>query len=242
MISVLLLHGFCLNHTIWDNVIQNKQLKDIHFIVPDIPSITPVKGMDNYSNYIDSIIIDQKVDKFIFLGHSLGGYIALDYASKFPSKLLGLGLIHSHPFEDSEERKKMRYNSIKLIQTKGTYLFLKQMIFSLFTEEFINLNPLVPEKLLSNALNIEPVMIIDMLESMIKRKDHSKLLSTLDIPYLFFNGKNDPLIPIELVNKYSVLTNASKTIRILDTKSAHMSMFESHDALALAINQLVSDC
>jgi pimeloyl-ACP methyl ester carboxylesterase len=40
------------------------------------------------------------------LGHSMGGYITLAFAEKYPSLLTAFGLIHSTAFADSEEKKK----------------------------------------------------------------------------------------------------------------------------------------
>jgi len=245
MISVLLLHGFCLDHTIWKGVQESLNVTDINFIVPDIPGFGECPPPDEFSisqfsDHIYSLITHQKIDKFYFLGHSLGGYIALDFASKYPEKLLGVGLIHSHPFADSAERKQIRKNAISLIQSKGTYLYLKQMIFSLFTEKFMERNPLIPEKLLSSALNIDPSVIIGTLQAMIDRRDYSKILTSLQIPFLFFNGKNDPMIPIHMAEEYIKLSNPDLTIHVMDENSAHMSMFESPEHLANSIKRLIS--
>jgi len=38
------------------------------------------------------------------LGHSMGGYITLAFAEKFPERLLGFGLVHSTAAADSEEK------------------------------------------------------------------------------------------------------------------------------------------
>lgn len=246
MISVLLLHGFCLDHTIWKSVLESFKDTDINFIVPDIPgfgesSAPDIFSVSMFSDYIHSLINQQKIDKFYFIGHSLGGYIALDFASKYPNKLLGLGLIHSHPFADSEERKQNRKNAISLIQSKGTYLYLKQMLFSLFTEKFVNKNPLIPEKLLSAALNIPPTVIIGTLQAMMDRRDYSKILTSLQIPFLFFNGKNDPVIPLHMAEEYIKLSNPDLTISVLDENSAHMSMFESPEHLTNSIKSLILD-
>lgn len=246
MISVLLLHGFCLDHTIWKSVQEFFKGTDINFIAPDIPgfgeTFPPEEfSISQFSDYIYSLITQKKIDKFYFLGHSLGGYIALDFASKYPSKLSGLGLIHSHPFADSDERKEIRKNAISLIQSKGTYLYLKQMLFSLFTEEFLNKNPLIPEKLLANALKIETSAIIGTLQAMIDRRDYSKILTSLQVPVLFFNGKNDPVIPLHMAEEYIKLSNPDLTINVIDEDSAHMSMFESPEHLANSIKSLISD-
>ncbi len=244
MISVLLLHGFCLDHTIWKSVLELINDPRINLIIPDIPGYGGSLECDEYSiprlaDNILSLINQKEINQFYFLGHSLGGYIALEFASKYPNKLKGLGLIHSHPFADSEERKQARKNAISLIDSKGTYLYLKQMIFSLFDPIFLSNNPLIPEKLLTNALQIKPSVITKTLQAMIDRKDQSHLLDSLSIPFLFFNGKKDPVIPNELRQKYLNISNPNHTINILAENSAHMGMFETPFLLADSIKKLI---
>ena len=49
------------------------------------------------------------------IGHSMGGYITLAFAEKFPEKLKGLGLFHSTAYADSEEKKVGREKRISTL-------------------------------------------------------------------------------------------------------------------------------
>src|SRR5215471_4780390 len=61
----------------------------------------------------------------VLIGHSMGGYISLAFAEKYPSYLAGLGLFHSTAYPDSEERKTTRKKAIETIKNNGACDFLK---------------------------------------------------------------------------------------------------------------------
>jgi pimeloyl-ACP methyl ester carboxylesterase len=44
----------------------------------------------------------------IIVGHSMGGYIALSILKNFPERIIGIALIASHIYADSESKKKQR--------------------------------------------------------------------------------------------------------------------------------------
>src|SRR5689334_5233536 len=115
-LPVVLLHGLPLNSNIWDQ--QVDFLKDrCKLIVPDIPgsgkSVFEKREpeaitIEYYASCIHALLQHENVNSCLMLGHSLGGYITLAYAEKYPEFLKGFGLIHSTAFADSEERKQMR--------------------------------------------------------------------------------------------------------------------------------------
>ena len=47
------------------------------------------------------------------LGHSMGGYITLAFAEKYPEKLKAFGFVQSTAFADSEEKKQTRLRGIQ---------------------------------------------------------------------------------------------------------------------------------
>ena len=50
----------------------------------------------------------------IMIGHSMGGYITLAFAEKYPDLLTGFGLFHSTAFPDTEEKKATRRAALTL--------------------------------------------------------------------------------------------------------------------------------
>ena len=112
---VVLLHGFGEDSSIWDQ--QVLFLKEhCLLIVPDLPGsgksdLLKLKvepdpiSIDDYADCIYSLLQHEAIPFCIMLGHSMGGYITLAFAEKYPLLLEGFGLIHSTAYADSEEKK-----------------------------------------------------------------------------------------------------------------------------------------
>jgi pimeloyl-ACP methyl ester carboxylesterase len=66
----------------------------------------------DYADCIHALLRHENISSCIMLGHSMGGYITLAFAEKYPLLLTGLGLIHSTAFADSEEKKKNRARAL----------------------------------------------------------------------------------------------------------------------------------
>src|SRR4051812_32476186 len=111
--AVVLIHGFCEDQSIWSDYIQ-KLSRDYHVIVPDLPGFgksSPEFGeavtMEYYARRVHEVleIVLQAEERVTFIGHSLGGYVALAFAELYPERINGMGLFHSTAFADNEEKK-----------------------------------------------------------------------------------------------------------------------------------------
>ena len=60
------------------------------------------------------------------IGHSMGGYITLAFAEKYPEMLRAFGLFHSSAFADDEEKKETRRKAIKSIRENGPAAFFNR--------------------------------------------------------------------------------------------------------------------
>ncbi len=117
--AVVLLHGFAENSDVWKY--QVAFLKEQYMmIVPDLPgsgqsdTLTPPTEsagilMQDYADCIYALLQHENIEKCIMLGHSMGGYITLAFAEKYPGCLLGFGLVHSTAFADTRRKKSHPY-------------------------------------------------------------------------------------------------------------------------------------
>lgn len=235
---IVLLHGFGEDGEIWNN--QVEYLKD-HFllIVPDLPgsgkselysgqlaggSLQREVGMEDYADVVKAILNEEKIAECIMLGHSLGGYITLAFAEKYPAALNGFGLVHSSAFADSEEKKAARRKSIDFIKANGAYEFLKTSIPGLFkvsdgSEPSDTLNALVEK-----GRNFTPEALIQYYQAMIARPGRTQILKTFPGPILFIIGEHDIAVPFPQSLQQCYLPAISH-VHIL-RNSAHMGMLE----------------
>ncbi len=230
---VLLLHGFGEDGNVWKNQVEH--LKDRYFlIVPDLPG-------SGQSEMIDDMSMEGMAElmKFILaslpskgeaciIGHSMGGYITLAFADKYPEWLSAFGLFHSSSFADSDEKKAARRKSIEFIRQNGGAEFLKTAIPNLFADHSKEQFPGIIEELVKKGGNFSDMALVSYYEAMISRPDRSVVLQEAAVPVLFIMGKYDNAVPFADTLKQSHLSEKSY-IHIL-RKSGHMGMLEEPGA------------
>jgi len=117
--TLVFLHGFLGNRLDWQTTIE--QLKgSFHCVTIDLPghgNSTAIdlplnNGFEHCHQLIKYCLDELNIQSFIFIGYSLGGRIALDYArSQHDPRLKHLILESAHVGLDNEMDKKIRYQS-----------------------------------------------------------------------------------------------------------------------------------
>ncbi len=259
-IPVVLLHGFGEDSSIWNRQVSFLQ-QHCKLIVPDLPgtgnsqwgivngewsmvnraedSLTihdspfTTPSIDHLADAIYELLLQENILSCYLLGHSMGGYITLALAEKYPSLLKGFGLIHSTAFADSEEKKKNRVRGIELIEQYGGHSFLRTTIPNLFGEKFKETDSTSINQLIEQSKTFSTLSLQAYYYAMMKRPDRSHVLKSNPLPVLFVMGTEDVAAPLNDVLQQSHLPLISY-IHILDG-IGHMGMWESTDRM----NQLL---
>jgi pimeloyl-ACP methyl ester carboxylesterase len=239
---IILLHGFGEDARIWNN--QVSFLSEFYkVIVPNLPGIGNSElpdfdlSMTRFSEFLVKILQQENIEKTILFGHSMGGYIAMDFIRMNKKFLDAVSLVHSTTKEDDDAKKENRRKSIKLIQNDGKEVFLKAMIPNLYSD--------VSKKELENeldshlkmALKIPSQTLVAYYQAMIDRKDTTSLLNNIDIPIQFIIGKEDNAVPYQQTLALVSLPKVS-SVEILQNVG-HSSMIESPKKLNVLINRFV---
>ena len=230
---VLLLHGFGENGNIWN--LQFEQLKQNYFVVvPDLPGsgqseiLEGARSMTDYADVVKAIV-DEEIKKngkttFSLIGHSMGGYITLAFAEKYPELLTRFGLFHSSAFADDQQKIDTRKKGIEFIKKNGGEAFLKTSIPNLFSEITKQQNPELLDNLLNIAKDISASALIQYYEAMILRPDRTGVLKSFPRPVLFISGTYDTAIPLQASLEQSHIP-AISSLHILQN-SGHVGMWE----------------
>lgn len=246
--TVMLLHGLPFDGNLWQR--QWQALPGFKFIIPDLPGsgaseIIEDTSMEGMSEAI-KVIVDAETSsqplssgagwgKLILIGHSMGGYIALAFAEKYPGYLKGLGLFHSTAYADSEERKQTRRNGIDTIRKNGAHEFLKTLVPNLFSPDSRANIPDSIDKLNAKTTNFSAPALVSYYEAMMRRPDRTAVLNELKIPMLFIAGKHDTAAPLNDLLKLCHLPEISY-FHIL-AQSGHMGMIEEQEKSNKILNE-----
>ncbi len=236
---VVLLHGFLENNSMWNKIIP-KLSKNNRVITIDLlghgktENLSYVHTMEEQAQMIKAILNSLKLRRYIIIGHSLGGYVALAFAELFPKNIKKLVLMNSTALADTPEKKRNRDRAIKMVkQNKDT--FIKIAIPNLFTEKSKILYKKEINFIKKESLKTSLQGIIASLEGMKIRKERTFILQNNSFNKLFIIGRKDPLLDY---NTLIQQTNATNT-QIAIFSNGHMSHIENYNELVTSITDFI---
>lgn len=240
---VIFIHGFGEDGEVWKHQIEF--LKDrFQLIIPDLPGSGQSEMIDDMSvegmaEVIHLIIRNENLDRCIVIGHSMGGYIMLAFAEKYPEYLNAFGLFHSTAYPDNEEKKANRLKSIGFIKENGTFEFLKNSTPNLFSQKTKDENPELIGEFIKQLNDFSASALISYYEAMMHRPNRVSVLENSKIPVLFIIGEQDKAVPLQDSLEQCHLPEKSY-IHILQ-HSAHMGMLEETDKSNRALEDFLTD-
>jgi pimeloyl-ACP methyl ester carboxylesterase len=239
--AVVLLHGLPADSSLWNDMATSLQ-DDFLVIAPDIPGSGQSEMLEgenvsigNYAEAVKAILDKENITSCTLIGHSMGGYITLAFAEKYPGLLRGLGLFHSTAYADDEEKKKTRLKAIEFVKANGAYAFLKTSTPNLFAGKQ-HLKEM--EDMIEDGRNYNPEALIQYYQAMINRPDRTEILKNFTNPVLFIIGEKDSVIPLQASLKQSHLPAISH-VHILDTR--HMGMIEESAKSQLIVKSFLQN-
>ena len=229
--AVVLLHGFLENKTMWKDLAPILSHKN-RVITIDLlghgatDSLGYVHSMEDNAEIVKVVLSHLRIRKAVFVGHSMGGYVALAFAELYPNAIKGLVLMNSTAKEDSEERKHNRDRAIKAV--KQNYInFVRLSVANLFSEN----NQKRLEKEIENvkleALKTPLQGIVASLEGMKTRKDRQFILRDGQFPKLLILGEKDGV----LIYKDNLLQIENTDVKLVTFLDGHMSHIENKEEL-----------
>jgi pimeloyl-ACP methyl ester carboxylesterase len=229
---VVLLHGFGEDGDVWRG--QFDILPRHQLLIPDLPGsggseITDDMSMEGLAEAVKALV-DAELSgkgKATLIGHSMGGYITLAFAEKYPEALKAFGLFHSTAFADSEEKKETRRKGITFIEQHGGYEFLKTTIPNMFAPVTKAEKGHLVEEQIEAVRNANGAALVSYYVSMMQRPDRTDVLRNSEVPILFVLGRHDHAVPLEDGLKLCHLPRLSY-IELLEC-SGHMGMIEEID-------------
>lgn len=245
--AVVLLHGFGEDGNIWNELLKDFE-NDYHLIVPDIPgsgqsemldeeNIIPTGrqvSIEDYAEVIKVILDKEIIAGCAIIGHSMGGYITLAFAKKYPEMLNRFGLFHSTAFSDDEAKKQNRLKAIDFIKANGAYAFLRTTIPNLFADKQ---HQTKIEELIEEGRNFTPETLIQYYQAMMNRSDTTDILKEFNKPILFIIGEKDNAIPLQSSLQQCYLPSISH-VNILE--AGHMGMIEQAEKCKIILRLFIN--
>lgn len=230
--ALLLIHGFPLDHRLWEPVLS-KLPSTLHVLLPDLPGmgrspIPPeVRSIDDYARALLALMDEQKISTFAVAGHSMGGYIAFAMQRQAPDRVVGLGLVSSRANPESGEGRKTREATAQRAEKEGPGFLAASM----------------PEKAVGNA---PPSGVVDTLRTimsastaagvaaasraMATRPDATPHLARIACPTVVLAGRQDKIVPVAESEAMAKGIPGAKLVWC--ETSGHVPMLEEPDLVA----------
>lgn len=223
---VVLLHGIPVDSNVWNGMATSLQ-NNFLIITPDVPGSGESEmlegenvSIEDYADAVKAILDAEVINQCTMIGHSMGGYITLAFAEKYPEILNGFGLFHSTAYADDEEKKQTRRKAIEFIKANGAYAFLRTSTPNLFSgKEHLK----EMEDIIEDGKKFNADALIQYYRAMINRPDRTHVLKQFNKPVLFIIGEKDIVVPLQSSLQQCHLPAISH-VHILET--GHMGMIE----------------
>ncbi|MEO8515893.1 MAG: alpha/beta hydrolase [Flavobacterium sp.] len=229
--AMVLLHGFLENSTMWDSYLE-AFAKKYRVITIDLlghgqtECLGYIHTMEDMADAVHAVLSELNIRKALFVGHSMGGYVALTFAELYPDVVKGIVLLNSTSYADSDERKVNRDRAVLCVKKDYTS-FIRMSIANLFSEDNRERLDHEIEHVKLEALKTPLQGIVAALEGMKVRKDREVLLHLSPFPMLLILGEKDPVLNFEENKKQIEGTN----VQFYSFPDGHMSHIENKDQL-----------
>lgn len=230
--ALVLLHGLGLDHTIWMPIARNCS-PYTRIIMPDIrghglsDSPDGTYTRDAMSEDLKRLLDSLRIEKIVLVGHSMGGYVALAFACKYPDLLNGLILVTTNADEDPPDKRQARILLAKEIEKWGS-IAMADSLAKRLTDD-----PILISKMHKLIGRTNPNGLIGASLGMAERKDMHQALKNLTCPSLIIAGEDDRITSLTTAEK--LVETCQKGKLMIIPNAGHLPMMEEFDAMADAI-------
>lgn len=228
---VVLLHGFLETIAMWKDL--EPEFARTHQVVcidllghGQTESLGYVHTMEDMANAVLAVLQHLDIEKAKFIGHSMGGYVALALAELKPQLFDGLCLMNSTFEADDEDRKVLRTRANDMAKTNFENL-VRMSFANLFAPESRISFKAEYEWALEIALNTSLQGYMAAQEGMKLRSNRFDIFKSLKAHKLIIMGKKDALM-----NRKHLISKLTNTdIEYSELSEGHMSHIENKSEL-----------
>jgi pimeloyl-ACP methyl ester carboxylesterase len=251
-LPIVLLHGFTERLELWEHC-QHELAYTNRVIAPDMlghgtdasSEAFSMQGfsmqdfsMQDMARHVVALLDHLHLAKAVWVGHSMGGYAAMQAMKIFPERVAALCLFHSAPFADSEEGRAARTANIALVREGKKEQVIDGLVVKTFAEQTRRDHAHEVESIRLQRLQTSDGGMIAALEAMRERDDTSHVLLDVEQPVMMFIGAEDQIVPVSRL--LELLPKLKTGMACVVAGAAHMGMVEAPEKSIHAIRALVA--
>jgi pimeloyl-ACP methyl ester carboxylesterase len=181
-------------------------------------------SIEYLADSIAALLQHEKIENCTLLGHSMGGYITVAFAKKYPQYLKGLGLLHSTALPDTPIKIENRLRGITFIQKYGAASFLETTAPNLFGSFTQKNHPQIITDFIQSIPAFTNEALTCYYQAMMARPDVTSVLETTSLPVLYILGDQD--MPVALEDTLPQTKMPKRAYLYVLENCGHMGMLE----------------
>ena len=230
-LPVVLLHAFPMSSAMWEP--QLEALKAFRAILPDFRGFgaTPLSAPWFVEHAVDDLfetLASIGVEKAVFVGLSMGGYVALRAVEKNPARVKALALCDTRAEADGNEAKIKRAASVNFVRTRGVASFLEPFLNDALAPKTKMEKPKVVEFLKNVAVKASDAAVMAAMAALASRGDMTGALPGIKVPTAVLVGSQDKITPLPLAEAMRARIPGAELHIVPD--AGHLSSAENPEA------------
>jgi len=226
--AIVLLHGFMESARVWRDYSARLvgRYKVIRVNLPGHGKSSVygnTHSMEFMAEAVKAVLDAEDVNQAMLVGHSMGGYVSLAFAEKYPTRVSALVLFHSSCFADTKEKKIDRDRAVRAAEAHKMKYITSVIPNLFFDRSGIKASKRI-FKLVKLASKQPKEGITAALLGMRDRKDRSKVWASLPCPAMLLAGHDDLLIPLERSQEVAALNPKAQFVVL--SECGHVGFME----------------
>ncbi|MBK6990197.1 MAG: alpha/beta fold hydrolase [Bacteroidetes bacterium] len=242
-IPIIFIHGFPFNKETWQPQVEFLRARHrvIAYDIRGFGKSTSGKEESSIGLFADDLIdfMDAlQIKKAIVCGLSMGGYILLNAAHRYPERFEVLVLCDTQCNPDTAEGREKRFDSIKKIEAEGLGDYADASVKNLFCKNTFDTNKKLVSDIHETILTTSPSAISATLSALANRSDTCPILSEISLMTLIICGKEDVITPpakAEILN-----TGIKNSSLVIIEEAGHLSNLEQVDEFNHALGKFIT--
>ncbi|HEU4685006.1 MAG TPA: alpha/beta fold hydrolase [Nitrospira sp.] len=240
---VVFLHAFPLNRWMWES--QQAGLSSRYrTIAVDLrghgESDAPYwrYSLEQYADDVRALLEHLQIRKAVFVGLSMGGYLAFTLCRRHPDLIQGLVFADTRAEADKPEQSRWRFDLAQRAGTSGPSAVVADMGPKMLAPARYARDPELVERVYSMIASTPVPGIVGDLMAMAERPDSTGILGSIGVPTLAVNGKEDVLTTPADAERIARGITGAQLVLIPD--AGHLSNMEQPELFNQALEEFLA--
>jgi pimeloyl-ACP methyl ester carboxylesterase len=253
-LPIVLLHGFPLDHRMWDGVAPMLAGSG-GVLAPDLPGLGASPSaeecgaalglgseptLDTSADAVAATLSAHGIDRAVVVGLSMGGYVALAMLERHPGLVAGLALLDTKSSADDESVVIHRLQIVSTVMLEQSVDAVAGMRTTLLGATSQVTRPELAVRLGTWIADQVPAGVAWSELAMATRPDRTEMLRAFTGPALVLLGEEDVAVPYAAARQMAEVLHDVELIVV--PQAGHMTAIENPASVAEALNRLIARC